>query len=96
MGILILALTILYDHSDHFSRDAFKRSIQFIIMYRDRSDVSDPSVRKPWRDHWCYPIDRITFPFLSQGGSSLLMLSICIGFVLNISADEKRKSLGIY
>lgn len=37
------------------------------------------------------PLTGITFPFLSQGGSSLLMLSICIGFVLNISADEKRK-----
>ncbi|STP30002.1 cell cycle protein FtsW [Enterococcus durans] len=42
------------------------------------------------------PLTGITFPFLSQGGSSLLMLSICIGFVLNISADEKRKSLGLY
>ncbi|MBO0460426.1 FtsW/RodA/SpoVE family cell cycle protein [Enterococcus sp. DIV1298c] len=42
------------------------------------------------------PLTGITFPFLSQGGSSLLMLSICVGFVLNISADEKRKSLGIY
>jgi cell division protein FtsW len=37
------------------------------------------------------PLTGITFPFLSQGGSSLLMLSICIGFVLNISAEEKRK-----
>ncbi len=33
------------------------------------------------------------FPFLSQGGSSLLMLSICVGFVLNISADEKLQEL---
>ncbi|HFX3783119.1 TPA: FtsW/RodA/SpoVE family cell cycle protein [Enterococcus faecium] len=41
------------------------------------------------------PLTGITFPFLSQGGSSLLMLSICVGFVLNISADEKRKSLGL-
>lgn len=37
------------------------------------------------------PLTGITFPFLSQGGSSLLMLSICIGFVLNISADEKKR-----
>ena len=37
------------------------------------------------------PLTGITFPFISQGGSSLLMFSICIGFVLNISADEKRK-----
>ena len=36
------------------------------------------------------PLTGVTFPFLSQGGSSLLMLSICIGFVLNISAEEKR------
>lgn len=42
------------------------------------------------------PLTGITFPFLSQGGSSLLMLSVCVGFVLNISADEKRKSLGLY
>jgi cell division protein FtsW len=41
------------------------------------------------------PLTGITFPFLSQGGSSLLMLSVCVGFVLNISADEKRKSFGI-
>lgn len=36
------------------------------------------------------PATGVTFPFLSQGGSSLLMLSIATGFVLNISADEKR------
>lgn len=41
------------------------------------------------------PLTGITFPFLSQGGSSLLMLSICIGFVLNISADEKRKEYSL-
>lgn len=39
------------------------------------------------------PLTGITFPFLSQGGSSLLVLSIAIGFVLNISADEKRRRL---
>lgn len=37
------------------------------------------------------PLTGVTFPFISQGGSSLLMLSIAIGMVLNISADEKRK-----
>lgn len=35
------------------------------------------------------PMTGITFPFISYGGSSLLMLSITIGFALNISADEK-------
>lgn len=37
------------------------------------------------------PLTGVTFPFLSQGGSSLLTLSISIGFVLNIRADELRK-----
>ncbi|GAA3022785.1 FtsW/RodA/SpoVE family cell cycle protein [Tetragenococcus solitarius] len=39
------------------------------------------------------PLTGITFPFISQGGSSLMMFSICIGFVLNISADEKKKAM---
>lgn len=40
------------------------------------------------------PLTGVTFPFLSQGGSSLLTLSIGIGFVLNIRADElKRRHL---
>jgi cell division protein FtsW len=33
----------------------------------------------------------VTFPFLSSGGSSLITLSVGIGFALNISADEKKK-----
>ncbi len=37
------------------------------------------------------PLTGVTFPFLSQGGSSLVTLSIGVGFALNISADEKRK-----
>lgn len=37
------------------------------------------------------PLTGITFPFISQGGSSLIMLSISIGFVLNINAEEKRQ-----
>lgn len=41
------------------------------------------------------PLTGITFPFISQGGSSLLMFSICIGFVLNISADERKKQYGL-
>lgn len=42
------------------------------------------------------PLTGVTFPFLSQGGSSLLMLSISIGLVLNISADESRKAEELY
>lgn len=37
------------------------------------------------------PLTGVTFPFLSQGGSSLITLSVGIGFALNISADERRK-----
>ena len=33
------------------------------------------------------------FPFLSQGGNSLLIISIAVAFVLNISADETRQKL---
>ena len=40
------------------------------------------------------PMTGITFPFISYGGSSLLMLSITIGFALNISADEKKQNEG--
>ncbi|MDM8213278.1 FtsW/RodA/SpoVE family cell cycle protein [Enterococcus hirae] len=36
------------------------------------------------------PLTGVTFPFLSQGGSSLLVLSIAVGMALNISAAEKR------
>lgn len=39
------------------------------------------------------PLSGITFPFISQGGSSLMMFSICVGFALNISADEKKKAM---
>ena len=35
----------------------------------------------------------VTFPFLSQGGNSLLILSVAIAFVLNIDANEKRDAL---
>lgn len=37
------------------------------------------------------PLTGVTFPFLSQGGSSLVTLSIGVGFALNVSADEKRR-----
>lgn len=36
------------------------------------------------------PATGVTFPFLSQGGSSLLIISVGIAFVLNIDAHEKR------
>lgn len=37
------------------------------------------------------PATGVTFPFVSQGGSSLLIISIAIAFVLNIDANEKRR-----
>ena len=39
------------------------------------------------------PSTGVTFPFLSQGGNSLLVLSVAIAFVLNIDASEKRVKL---
>lgn len=39
------------------------------------------------------PETGVTFPFLSQGGSSFLVLSLGIAFALNISADEKRQEI---
>lgn len=39
------------------------------------------------------PSTGVTFPFLSQGGNSLLVLSIAVGFVLNIDANEKREDI---
>jgi ftsW/rodA/spoVE family cell division protein len=36
------------------------------------------------------PSTGVTFPFLSQGGNSLWVLSIAIALVLNIDASEKR------
>ena len=39
------------------------------------------------------PSTGVTFPFLSQGGNSLLVFSVAIAFVLNIDASEKRDAL---
>ena len=39
------------------------------------------------------PSTGVTFPFLSQGGNSLLVLSVGIAFVLNIDANEKRNNI---
>lgn len=39
------------------------------------------------------PSTGVTFPFLSQGGNSLLVLSVAVGFVLNIDASEKRDDI---
>lgn len=38
------------------------------------------------------PITGVTLPFISYGGSSLWILSICIGIILNISAYTKSKA----
>ena len=35
----------------------------------------------------------MTFPFLSQGGNSLWVISVAIAFVLNIDASEKRAQM---
>lgn len=37
------------------------------------------------------PITGVTLPFISYGGSSMIVLTSCIGLVLNISANEKIK-----
>lgn len=37
------------------------------------------------------PITGVTLPFISYGGSSLLVLSVAIGLVLNVSAHEKHQ-----
>ncbi|OJG75902.1 cell division protein FtsW [Enterococcus quebecensis] len=39
------------------------------------------------------PLTGITFPFLSHGGNSVLIISIAVAFVLNISADEKKQKI---
>ena len=39
------------------------------------------------------PSTGVTFPFLSQGGNSLWVLSVAIAFVLNIDASEKRATM---
>lgn len=39
------------------------------------------------------PSTGVTFPFLSQGGNSLLIISVAIAFVLNIDANEKREKI---
>ncbi|ANK59710.1 cell division protein FtsW [Loigolactobacillus backii] len=39
------------------------------------------------------PITGVTFPFISYGGSSMLVLALSMGVALNISATEKKTSL---
>ena len=39
------------------------------------------------------PITGVTFPFISYGGSSVLILSVSMGVVLNVSATSKRREL---
>lgn len=37
------------------------------------------------------PITGVTFPFISYGGSSMFSLTLSLGIILNISAQERRK-----
>lgn len=39
------------------------------------------------------PSTGVTFPFLSQGGNSLWVISVALAFVLNIDASEKRAQM---
>ncbi|ANZ61806.1 cell division protein FtsW [Secundilactobacillus paracollinoides] len=42
------------------------------------------------------PITGVTFPFISYGGSSMMSLTLCLGLLINVSAQEKiarRKGL---
>lgn len=39
------------------------------------------------------PSTGVTYPFLSRGGNNLLTISLAIGIVLNIDANEKRAAL---
>ena len=39
------------------------------------------------------PSTGVPFPFLSQGGNSLLVTYVGIAFVLNIAANEKRDNI---
>jgi len=39
------------------------------------------------------PSTGVTFPFLSQGGNSLFVITVTVAFVLNVSADEARLRL---
>ena len=39
------------------------------------------------------PITGVTFPFMSYGGSSMMVLTLSLGLVLNISALEKMARL---
>ena len=39
------------------------------------------------------PITGVTLPFISYGGSSMIILTICIGLVLNSSSNEKIRKI---
>lgn len=40
------------------------------------------------------PITGVTFPFVSYGGSSMIVLSLALGIVINISINQKRNRKG--
>ena len=78
-----------------FDWHSIKRFLQFHDVYWDRDIIY---VTDLYQFRWDHRLDSVNgdhFSFLSQGGSSLLMLSICIGFILNISAEEKRKQYSL-
>ena len=40
------------------------------------------------------PVIGVTLPFYSAGGSSVLMLYICVGLVLSVHMHNKKKLFG--
>lgn len=70
-----------------------KNPFNSMMAFRSWRYDYDPSFCQYWWNFWFNSINRSNFPFLSQGGNSLLVLSVAIGFVLNIDANEKREEI---